>query len=795
VRLTLLGLAAVFAELLAASALAGSGTSGEREAFFESNIRPVLLSRCFKCHGGDKTSNSLSVGTREALLKGGDSGAVLVPGQPDKSLLIEAIRYQSDDVKMPPDKKLPDRIIADFEQWVRDGAVWPTGIQRLNAGAPLKELHWAFRPVRKIVPPDDPSGWSATPIDRFTRAAMESHHLKPTVPADKRTLLRRLYFDLIGLPPTLEEVEAFQIDDTPDAMAKEVERLLASPLYGERWGRHWMDLVRYADTAGDNADYPIPEAHLYRNYIVDAFNSDKPYNEFIREQIAGDLLAQRDPSDNYAERVIATGFLAQSRRYAVSPYEVWHLTLEDTIETVGRTYLAMTLRCARCHDHKVDPIPTRDYYRLYGIFNSTQYPYPGSEFFSLFRLNRKAFVPLLPPEQTAPIVRAFESEVAQLQGAIANLEKAEPDGHAARTRLAQLQQRLYDMQRLGSPPALPVAYAVRDGQISDAKIHLHGEPDQLGEKVPRGVPHFLSTLDANSPGPGESGRLQLADWLASPRNPLTARVMVNRIWQYHFGLGLVETSSYFGVRGSPPTHPELLDWLSASFVEHGWSIKWLHRLILASRTYQLAATADAARETIDARNLWCWRFQRQRLDAESIRDAMLFVSGTLKLGRPSSYPFPEVASWRYTQHHPFIGNDESHHRSVYLLTHRLRRDPFLGTFDEPDAASSTDVRISSTVPQQALFLMNSDAMRIVAGSFSHRLRQASTDATARVELAHELAYSRRALPDEIQKARAYVERYNVQAVEAGLDPSEAEAQAWLSYARTVLASHEFFYVE
>jgi hypothetical protein len=454
----------------------------------------------------------------------------------------------------------------------------------------------------------------------------------------------------------------------------------------------------------------------------------------------------------------------------------------------------MTLRCARCHDHKVDPIPTRDYYRLYGVFNSTQYPYPGSEFFALFRLSRKAFVPLLPPAKAAPIVRAFESKVAQLQVAIANLEKAEPqEGHAAPARLAQLQQRLYDMQRLGSPPALPVAYAVCDGQIGDANIHLHGEPDQLGEKVPRGVPRFLPGLEVPAPGSGESGRLQLAEWLASSRNPLTARVMVNRIWQYHFGRGLVETSSYFGIGGSPPTHPELLDWLAASFVEHGWSIKWLHRLILASKTYHLAPTPDTAREAIDARNLWCWRFQRQRLDAESIRDAMLLVSGTLQLGRPSSYAFPEVASWRYTQHHPFIGNDQGHHRSVYLLTHRLRRHPFLGTFDEPDAASSTDVRISSTVPQQALFLMNSDAMRDIAGSFAHRLRQASPDATERVVLAHELAYSRRARPDEIKRALAYIERYNQQAVEAGLPPTET--QAWLSYARTVLASHEFFYVE
>jgi len=794
VRPTLL-LAVVLARFVAAQAVAGPGTMDQREAFFESNIRPVLVARCIKCHGGEKTSNSLSVISRDTLVKGGDSGPAIVPGQPQQSLLIQVIRYQSDDVKMPPDKKLPDRVIADFEQWIREGAVWPTAKKRIAAAPSTKEPHWAFRPVRKIVPPDDPSGWSVTPVDRFVRAELERHHLKPTIPADKRTLLRRMYFDLIGLPPTLQDVENFRRNEGPDAVARVVERLLASPLYGERWGRHWMDLVRYADTAGDNADYPVPEAHLYRDYIIDSFNSDKPYDQFVREQIAGDLLANRDPSEKYAEKIIATGFLAQSRRYAVSPYEVWHLTLEDTIETVGRTYLAMTLRCARCHDHKVDPIPTRDYYRLYGIFNSTQYPYPGSEFFALFRLNRKAFVPLVPRAEADAIVRAFESEVGQLKVAIENLDKANHTDFSAHAKLARLQQQLADMQRLGSPPALPVAYSVCEGQIADANIHLHGEPEQLGEKVPRGAPHFLPGLEAPAPGPGESGRLQLADWLASPRNPLTARVMVNRIWQYHFGRGLVETSSYFGLRGSPPTHSELLDWLAASFVEHGWSVKWLHRLILASKTYQLASTADAAREAIDAQNLWCWRFQRQRLDAESIRDAMLCVSGTLDLCHPRPYPFPEVASWRYTQHHPFIGNERSRHRSVYLLTHRLRRDAFLGTFDEPDATTGTDVRVSSTVPQQALFLMNSDAMRDIAGDFAHRLCAASPDATARIELAHELAYSRRALPAEIKKARAYLERYNQQAVEAGLEPPEAEAQAWLSYARTLLASHEFFYVE
>ncbi|HET6328984.1 MAG TPA: PSD1 and planctomycete cytochrome C domain-containing protein [Planctomycetaceae bacterium] len=788
-------LAIILAGLLAAQTVAGAKASDVDEAFFESNIRPVLLSKCLKCHGGEKTSGSLNVASRDSLLKGGESGTAVVPRYPEKSLLIEAIRYKSDNLKMPPDAKMADRIVADFERWVRDGAVWPKKDVRIVTDARAKELHWAFRPVRKTHPPDDPSGWSATPIDRFIRAAMQIHRLKPTVPADKRTLLRRMSFDLIGLPPTLQEVEAFQADESPDATARQAERLLASPLYGERWGRHWMDLVRYADTAGDNADYPVPEAHLYRDYIIQSFNSDKPYDEFVRQQVAGDLLAQRGPSDKYAEGVIATGFLAQSRRYAVMPYEAWHLTLEDTIETVGRTYLAMTLRCARCHDHKVDPIPTRDYYRLYGIFNSTQYPYPGSEFFVIFRLNRKAFVPLLPRAQAAAIVRAFESDVAQTQFEIGKLEKTDPENHVARARLAQLQQRLFDMQRVGSPPALPVAYAACEGNIGDANVHLHGEPDKLGDKVPRGAPHFLPGVDAPSPGPGESGRLQLADWLTSRRNPLTARVMVNRIWQYHFGRGLVETSSYFGLRGSPPTHPELLDWLAASFVEHGWSIKWLHRQILASKVYQLAATADVAREAIDAGDLWLWRFQRQRLDAEAIRDSMLSVSGTLQLGRPKPYPFPDVASWRYTQHHPFIGSDQSHHRSVYLLTHRLRRHPFLGSFDEPDAISGTDVRVSSTVPQQALFLMNSDVMRDIAGTFARRLRQASDDVTTRVDLAHELAFSRRARSDEIEKARAYVERYNVQAIDAGLQPSEAEAQAWVSYARTLLASHEFFYAE
>jgi hypothetical protein len=347
----------------------------------------------------------------------------------------------------------------------------------------------------------------------------------------------------------------------------------------------------------------------------------------------------------------------------------------------------------------------------------------------------------------------------------------------------------------GSPPGLPVAYAVCEGPTVDANVQLHGEPTQPREKVSRGAPHFLPGLDAPTAGLKQSGRVQLADWIASPRNPLTARVIVNRVWQYHFGRGIVESSSYFGTRGSPPTHPELLDWLAASFIDHDWSIKWLHRLILNSKTYQLASTSDPAREAIDAGNAWCWRFQRQRLDAETIRDAMLCVSGTLEQNRPRGYRFPEISKWDYSQHRPFIGDDQNRYRSVYLLTHRLRQDSFLETFDEPDASSTTDVRVVSTVPQQALFLMNSEVVRRLAGDFAQRLSVASANASGRVEVAHELAYSRCALPSEVEHARAYVERYTEQASEAGLEKGKAEAEAWLSYARTILTSHEFFHVE
>jgi|HubBroStandDraft_6_1064221.scaffolds.fasta_scaffold12725_2 hypothetical protein len=794
-------LALLLCGVLAASvrADANAARSEEREAFFETRIRPVLVTTCSKCHGGTKTENNLRLDRRESLLKGGDSGPAILPGQPDKSLLMRAVRYRDDELKMPPDKKLPETVIVDFEHWVRDGAVWPT--QSLRDGfrqagnAAGKETHWAFQPVREVEPPRDASGWSANAVDCFIHAGFESHRLKPATAASKRTLLRRAYFDLIGLPPTPQNVDNFLGDQSPEAFSNVIETLLGSPQYGERWGRYWMDVVRYADTAGDNADYPVPEARLYRDYIIDAFNTDKPYDQFVREQIAGDLLARSGPTDKYSERVVATGFLALSRRYATAPYELWHLTLEDTIDTVGRAYLGMTLRCARCHDHKFDPIKTRDYYALYGVFDSTRFPYAGSEEFQSMKFGRRDFAALVPPAAAKPALSTYQAEMSRLRHDVARLEGCKPGDKSVAAKLTAMEARLRFLERRGAPDVLPVAYAVSEGPIVDANIQLHGEPNQPGERVPRGAPRFLSGCEAPAPGPNESGRLELADWLTSPRNPLTARVMVNRVWQHHFGRGIVATPSNFGTRGSPPSHPQLLDWLAATFVEHNWSIKSLHRLIMQSKTYQLASDSVLADEAIDPANQWYWRFNRQRLDAEAIRDAMLDVSGVLDMSRPGPHPFPPIREWHWTQHFPFKADYPSNHRSVYLMTQRLHRHPFLGLFDGPDTNTTTDVRSTSTVPLQALFLMNSQYIRDTAGAFAGRLCRESNDRSTRIARALELAYGRPASPGEIKHACDYLETYEHEAARAGLNARKAESEAWLSYARTILDSNEFVYVD
>ena len=710
----------------------GSDISPAEIEFFEKEVRPLLVQRCQTCHGAEKPKGGLRLTSRAALLEGGGSGPAAVPGKPAESLLVKAVQ-RTERPKMPPKERLPEREIDVLARWVQMGLPWPdssatvAGLAKLEI-TPAQRHFWAFQPVKDSAPPAvKDSSWPLTPIDRFILSKLESKGLQPAGVADRRTLIRRATFDLIGLPPTPEEIEAFLADQSSAAWEKVIDRLLASPHYGERWGRHWLDVVHYADTAGETADFPVPEAYRYRNYVIDAFNADKPYDEFVREQVAGDLLAAEGPPEKRAERTIATGFIAVARRFGFDPQNYHHLTIEDTIDTLGKTVLGLTVSCARCHDHKFDPISRGDYYALYGIFDSTRYPFPGSE-----EKNRpRDLVPLGPNER---------------------------------------------------------AYALADGKGKDARIHLRGDPKQPGPEVPR---HFLEILGGAElpPDTKGSGRLELARWLTDPQNPLTARVMVNRVWQHHFGRGLVRTPNNFGRQGQPPTHPELLDYLAARFVAEGWSIKALHRHIMFSRVYQLASTMDEKNAALDPGNDCQWHFERHRLDAESIRDALLATGGSLDRSRGGPHPFPPEKSWGFTQHNPFQAVYPTSRRSVYLMTQRIRRHPFLALFDGPDPNSSTAQRGVTTVPTQALFFLNNPFVHEQADRFAQRLLAEPGDDSRRIERAYRLALGRPPTDGERREAVEYLR-------EAAPTPgAERTRQAWAGLARVLFASNEFIYVD
>jgi len=830
----------------AATSRADEGPAASQAEFFENEVRPLLVTHCAKCHTGKKAEGGLSLATRASLLAGGDSGPAAVAGTPDKSLLVKAVKY-GDDPKMPPDGRLADREIAVLTRWTELGLPWPEGSPAIaeraqKAHQPLTDEQrnfWSFQPVREQpLPAVADAAWPASPVDRFILAGLEKQGLRPNPPADKRTLIRRATFDLTGLPPAPAEVSAFVADDSPGAFATVVERLLASPRYGECWGRHWMDVVRYADTAGDNADYPVPEARLYRDYIIDSFNADKPYNEFVSEQLAGDVLADSGPREKYAEHVTATTFLALSRRYLTSPYDHWHLTLEDTIETTGRAFLGLTLRCARCHDHKFDPVRTDDYYALYGIFASTQFPYAGSEEFSSMVKAREHFVPLLPPDEAGPRLKAYAEKIHALEASLELAHKDDPlmkESAGLTARIEEASKQLAEVQAQGKadeilkgrvrdleierhrltkkifdkpqyedlkalvmpgvPPDLPCAYGVSEGRPVDVPIQRSGNPEDEGPVVPRGVPKILSGGEPFKIAAGSSGRLELARWLTRPEHPLTARVMVNRIWQHHFDRGIVGTPSNFGLRGEPPTHPELLDWLATRFVESGWSVKAMHRLIVLSKTYQQASAFDESSARKDPGDKFYWRYPRRRLEAEWLRDAMLSVGGRLDTTRPGPHEFPPVVKWNWTQHNPFKAAYATDHRSVYLMTQRIMRHPYLGLFDQPDTNYTTALRTSSTVPLQALYMMNDPFVRQQSQALAERLRKAAADAGARVDLACELAWGRPASTAEREQGAAYVERYFQELQRMGIASDQAELEAWTSYARVILTANEFLYLD
>lgn len=766
--------------------------------FFEKNIRPVLATRCYGCHNSKlkPAQGDFYADTKDGMMRGGKSGVPsIVPGKPEDSLLIRAVQGSHKDLRMPPGKPLPPAQVQAFVDWVKMGAPDPrTGSAPVIAEKPAydwdaEKKHWAYQPVRDSQPPEiaDPE-WNRTAVDRFVKAKLDERGLRPLAKATKRALLRRVTYDLTGMSPTPEELDAFLADTSPKALETVVDRLLASPRYGEHWGRHWLDVVRYADTAGDASDYPVPEMYRYRNYVIRSIGQDKPFDQFLREQVAGDLLQHKDDEDR-AEKLAATGYLANSRRFGQAEGE-FYLTYDDTIENLGKAVLGLSTGCARCHDHKFDPIPTKDYYALAGIFKSTKYPWPGLEHHQYI----DGFAAAKASDQ-----ERLDKRQKQMVEAFRVVKKG-----MGKDEKAPVEQKLKYLEasaELGSIrqnwPDIPMIYAVREAEPANVRVMVKGDPKTLGPEVQRGFLQILGGQTVPKDYKG-SGRELLSSWITDPKNPLTARVMVNRVWLWHFGRGLVNTPNDFGKRGETPTHPELLDYLASRFVEGGWSLKKLHKEIVLTRAYATASGDHEASAVKDSKNEFYWRFDRRRLSAEELRDTVLQISGKLDPTPGGPHPFPPRSSYVFTQHHPFVADVDkfgTDKRSVYLLQQRFRPNPYLDLFDGPDANNATAVRTANNTALQALYMMNNSWVEDQASALAARVSIASETAPGRVRLAYRLLYGRAPTAVETQMASQFLQRYRTDVSAPEMTAEGRSRSAWTGLMRVLLSSNEFFYVD
>ncbi|WP_422929993.1 DUF1553 domain-containing protein [Singulisphaera sp. PoT] len=916
--------------------------SPEQVQFFESRIRPTLVTHCTKCHGEEKQKGGLRVDSRTAMIEGGDSGAAIVPGNPEESLLVGAINHGDDGPKMPPSKKLAARDIADLTQWIKIGAPWPG--DHGAAAAPRKaefkigdkeRAHWAFQPIHSPpLPAVKDAAWVANPIDAFVLAKLEAKDLKPNAPASRRELIRRAYYDLTGLPPTPEEVAAFEADQSPRAYEDLIDRLLSSARYGEKWGRYWLDLVRYAETNSYERDNPKPNAWRYRDYVIRSFNDDKPYDRFVKEQIAGDELPDRTN-----DALIATGYyrLGIWDDEPTDRVQARYDSLDDVVATTGQVFLGLTIDCARCHDHKLDPIPQKDYYRLLSFFHNVQ-PYRNGgptdevaifanqaarEQFEAsvketqarrdamqvevagieqafrtayqqekakaiatvdlddlhFRYYRDTWEKLpdfatLKPEDVGTMPKpyfdlgprtrddafgfVFEGvlivpkdgeytffldsddgsrlkvagktvvehdglhevgreqkgtvtlsqgrlpiqleyfqksnamglsvawsgpgferrslsapKVAQAEGDdVVQLMRSEGKRLLGADRMARYQTLRRELKSLSQETAAPErALCVTESGTTapDTFVLLRGNAHVQGDKV---EPAFLEVLGNATPvipqppqGATTSGRRSvLADWMVSAENPLTARVMANRVWQYHFGRGIVRSSSNFGMQGDRPTHPELLDWLAAEFLKQGWHLKSLHRTIMTSNTYRMSSKANAEALAQDPINDLMWRFDMRRLSAEEIRDSILAATGSLNLKMYGPGIYPEIpAEVMAGQSVPGAGwgkspPEEQVRRSIYIHVKRSLLTPILESFDLAETDRSTPVRFATTQPTQALAMLNGAFLNQQAARMGERVRrEAGEKVEDQVALALKLVTTRVPTQAEINRGLALVE--------------------------------------
>ncbi|HKB91761.1 MAG TPA: PSD1 and planctomycete cytochrome C domain-containing protein [Opitutaceae bacterium] len=752
-----LGLASIcaVARLHAATGVQTAVSSSDMQ-FFETRIRPVLVDKCYKCHShdADRVKGGLMLDSREGLLHGGNTGAAITPGKPDDSLLIEAISYTDENLQMPPKgDKLNDQQIADFTEWIRRGAPDPRSLTAKGSSAVYGGVgkdHWSFKPVKK---PDVPTAirtdWCKTPVDNFVLAKLEANDMSPNPQTDKRTLIRRVTFDLIGLPPTEQEIAAFVSDNSPDAYAKLVDRLLALPQYGEHCARSWLDIARFADTGGDpvkRSDPRYPNAYTYRDYVIGAFNGDKPYNQFIIEQLAADRIvldaekkSKSDPKVKPDQSILAAlGFLTLGNQFTGNVHDI----INDRIDVTSKAFLGLTVACARCHDHKFDPIPTKDYYSLYGIFANTFVP------------KELPFVHPVPKtselEDYLAKLSALEKKQTDVQVELAAFNRSKVRDPEKRKELVktetQVSRDINDLE-FSHPAAPPRAYILLDvPNPKDFPVLVRGEAQNHGDIVPR---RFLEVL---SPDPKKrqtfhdgSGRLDLAKAIASPGNPLTARVIVNRIWQQHFGAGFVLTPDDLGNMSSPPTHPELLDYLASRFVEDGWSIKKLQRLIVMSAVYQQSSAANPKYADSDPDNRLLWRYNLRRLDFEEMHDSLLAIAGTLD---------PTVGG-KSVQ---LAGEGFATRRALYTYIDRRNPPELFTQFDFPNPNVPAGKRYETFVPQQSLFLMNSPLVIETARKLVHRPEFINlTSDEDRVASLYLAVFQRTPNPQETKLCLHYVE--------------------------------------
>lgn len=927
-----------------------AATKAEQEAYFETHVRPLLIKHCVECHGPDDQSGELRLDRRSSVEKGGGSGPVIVPGQPQQSSLIRAIGYSDLSMQMPPDGKMPNEAIEVLTRWVQTGAYWPEETEATEAPLALspaeriddmRQSHWAYRPIESTPPPAVKNNdWAQQPLDQFILSRLEDSGLQPSEPADRRTLIHRVYFALIGLSPSYEEVESFVADQSPYAMEKLVDSLLDNQHYGERWARHWMDIARYAETTGYMAgsrETRYPYAYTYRDYLIDAFNEDKPYDQFVIEQIAADRLPNLESNP---QSLAALGFLTVGRRFMNRQHDI----IDDRIDVVMRGFLGMTVACARCHDHKYDPIPTADYYSLYGVFASTDEPeelpllgepQPSKSYDAFLEEQAKKqkevddwleetrvktedelrsrvadylvyFAQTLPQydnkdvkrqgkrgslrpeaikrwqdylakyaksphpiwslwhrlaaiapdqfsEQSAAIfAEASDESLDEISPRLLTALRTDPPktmvdaaqrmgdeieavyaawveankGEVKPTRLEDdtdetIRQALYDGETPASLTSAQMVVYLDQGQrnkhnamlgkvkgvevshpgapprgmvLVDKKtpvqpvIFRRGQPGNRGDMVPRRFPQVLEHVDGGKPFSDGSGRLELANAIASPKNPLTARVIVNRIWQHQFGQGLVRTASDFGTRGEAATHPELLDYLAAEFMADGWSIKRLQRRILLSSTWQQSSGFRQDAHNVDPENRLLWRMPRRRMEFEPLRDRLLTAAGRLDLS---------IGGRSVMIHQDAV------RRGLYAYVDREDMPGLLASFDLPSPDASQAIRAQTTVPQQALFLLNAKFVIEQAEALAKRTAD-QADVTERIKSLYQIALSRQPDAIELETATTYVNAPTIDSGdEANTESGEKQKpkqkpkpiDSWTQLSQVLLLCNEFAFVD